>query len=141
MLLPTSFALPGSPKCPTLAKVMTQFTSSIHARGIAEPSPGDIVKQYNEDVLVDGDWLGPCMGFHFATPVQPCKAGITGRTDCVVTEKAPEVTLYRLKKKCKIFHTKCPPVSRALLFGRFPGFARLSWQEERVADDESEALV
>ena len=105
MLLPTSFALPGSPKCPTLAKVMTQFTSSIHARGIAAPSAGDIAKQYNEDVLVDGDRLGPYMGFHFATPVQPSKAGITGRTDC-----APEVTLYRLKKKsARSFIRSAPP--------------------------------
>lgn len=48
------------------------------------------------------------------------------------------VSLRPLKTNCKYFSVQRVSISvRTLLFGRFPGFARLLfWQEQRVDGDE-----
>jgi len=43
----------------------------------------------------------------------------------------------------KAFSIQFPSISKKALlsFGRFPGFAHLSWYEQRVDEDEYRALV
>jgi hypothetical protein len=51
--------------------------------------------------------------------------------------------MTRLLKKLEVlFYPMLQPSERTLLFGRFPGFARLCfWKEQRVDNDEYEASV